>query len=109
MIELNFSDNEKTGALEDGISEGAPEHGFFVSDVLDDVWGKPGGNRKGEIYEKDGSLSEVLVSIVVIEFGDHVLQWIKRGEHDHETDAEIRHSEILLAFGESVLLDLWHC
>jgi hypothetical protein len=74
MIDLNFSDNKETCALKDCISKGAPEHGFFVSDMFDNVRCEPGSDGEGKIYEKDGSLSQVFITVVVIKFRDHVLQ-----------------------------------
>ena len=58
MIDLNFGDDKESGALEDGISEGAPKHGFFVSDVFDDIGGEPGGYGEGEIDEEDEGMHE---------------------------------------------------
>lgn len=108
MIDLNFGDDEESGGFEDSIPERAPEHGFFVSNMFDDVGGDPGGDGEGEVDEEDGSLTEVFVSVVVVEFSHHVLQRVERGEHDHETHTQIGHPKILLAFCETVLFNLGH-
>jgi hypothetical protein len=74
MIDLNFSDNKEACALKNSISKGAPEHGFFVSNMFDNVGCEPGSDGEGKIYEKDGGLSQVFITVVVIKFGYHVLQ-----------------------------------
>ena len=76
--------------------------------MLDDIGGEPCGNGEGKIDEKNGSLSQVFISVVIIEFGDHILQRVERREHDHEADTEVRDAEVLLALGEAVLLKLGH-
>ena len=36
------------------------------------------------------------------------MQGVERREHDHKADAEVGDAEVLLAFGEAVLLKLGH-
>ena len=98
MIDFCFGDDEEAGGLKYGVSEWAPEHGFFVSNVLDDVGGDPGGDGERKINEENGSLAKIFVAVVVIKFGDHVLKRVVRGEHDHEADSQIGHPKILLTF-----------
>ena len=76
--------------------------------MLDDIGGEPGSDGKGKIDEKDGSLTKVLVSVIIIEFWYHVLKGVERGEHQQEADAEIGDPEILLVFSVTILLNLGH-
>ena len=76
--------------------------------MLDDIGSEPSGDGKGEIDEKDGSLTKVSVSVVIIEFRYHVLKGVERGEHQREADAEIGDPEILLVFSVTILLNLGH-
>lgn len=51
MIDLDFGDNEQASGFKYSVSQGAPKHGFFVSDVFNDVGGDPGGYGEGEVNE----------------------------------------------------------
>lgn len=108
MINLDFCYNQQSSGFEDCIAKWTEEHDFFISNMFDNVWSKPGSNGKWEINEQNSSLTKVFISIIIIKFWDHILKRVEWSEHDHKTHSQITHSYILLASCESVLLYLRH-
>lgn len=77
MIDLNFGDDKQASGFKYSVSQGAPEHGFFISDVFDDIGGDPSCDGEGEVNEQNSSLTKIFVPIIIIEFSDHVLERVK--------------------------------
>lgn len=104
MIDLHFGYNQESGGLKHRIPQRTKEHSLLVSDMLDDIRSDPSGYRKREVDEQDGSLTKILVSVVIVQLRDHVLQRVEGCEHDHKTYAQVTDPEVLLGFSKPVLL-----
>lgn len=100
MVNINIGYNKKPRGLEYAIAQRGKKHGLLVPEFLDDEAGEEHVDAECAIDEEQGSLTKVIVPILIIKFADYVLQAVEGGEHDHEGYAQVCYTDVLFLDGE---------